>query len=88
MQIEEKLPQDVFFRAIQGDGSIGRAFGRLGWTVVSVDIDPKFTPTHVADTLEWDNILETTSLTCMGLSYVHALLSGENNKPAQRLTIR
>ena len=37
-----------------GTGSIGRAFQRLGWEVVSVDIDARFTPTHVADILHRD----------------------------------
>ena len=37
-----------------GTGSIGRAFERLGWTVVSVDICPKFNPTLIVDVLQWD----------------------------------
>ena len=37
-----------------GTGSIGRAFERLGWTVTSLDINPKFEPTHVADILSWN----------------------------------
>jgi hypothetical protein len=37
-----------------GTGSIGRAFEKLGWTVTSLDINPKFEPTHVADILLWD----------------------------------
>ena len=31
-----------------------RAFERLGWTVVSLDIDTRCEPTHVADILSWD----------------------------------
>jgi hypothetical protein len=38
-----------------GTGSIGRAFERLGWEVVSLDINPEFTPTHVADILSWNH---------------------------------
>ena len=37
-----------------GTGSIGRAFEKLGWTVVSLDINPKTEATHVADILSWD----------------------------------
>ena len=37
-----------------GTGSIGRAFERLGWTVVSVDICAKWKPTLVVDILHWD----------------------------------
>ena len=37
-----------------GTGSIGRAFERLGWTVVSVDICDKSNPTLVVDILHWD----------------------------------
>ena len=34
-----------------GTGSIGRAFEKQGWEVVSLDINPKFEPTHVVDIL-------------------------------------
>ena len=37
-----------------GTGSIGRAFEQQGWEVVSLDICPKFNPTHVADVLSWN----------------------------------
>jgi hypothetical protein len=37
-----------------GTGSVGRAFEECGWEVVSVDLEPKFAPTHVADVLKWD----------------------------------
>ena len=37
-----------------GTGSIDRAFERLGWTVVSVDICAKWKPTLVVDILQWD----------------------------------
>ena len=37
-----------------GTGSIGRAFERLGWEVISLDISAKNSPTHVVDILEWD----------------------------------
>ena len=38
----------------KGTGSIGRAFEKLGWVVTSVDIDPRFSPTVIADLLTWD----------------------------------
>ena len=37
-----------------GTKSIDRAFERLGWEVISVDILAEFKPTHVADILRWD----------------------------------
>ena len=44
----------ICLELFSGTGSIGRAFGRLGWTVVSLEFNPKFNPTHVADILSWD----------------------------------
>ena len=38
----------------QGTGSIGAAFERIGWEVISVDIVAKFNPTHVADVANFD----------------------------------
>jgi site-specific DNA-cytosine methylase len=37
-----------------GTGSVGRAFQRAGWEVVSVDLCPQFNPTHCVDILEWE----------------------------------
>jgi len=37
-----------------GTGSVGRAFEKLGWEVVSIDLEPNFKPTIVADLREWD----------------------------------
>ena len=37
-----------------GTGSVGRAFERLGWEVVSLDLDPKCNPTHVVNVLSFD----------------------------------
>jgi hypothetical protein len=37
-----------------GTGSIDKAFQRLGWEVVSVDWEAKYSPTHVADLMTWD----------------------------------
>jgi hypothetical protein len=37
-----------------GTGSVGRAFERRGWEVVSVDVCPKFKPTHCVNILEWN----------------------------------
>ena len=37
-----------------GTKSMGKAFEQLGWEVVSVDINPKFEPTIVADIRTWD----------------------------------
>ena len=38
-----------------GTGSIGRAFERIGWTVVSLDISPKYNPEHVVDLHLWNS---------------------------------
>ena len=37
-----------------GTGSIGPAFERIGWDVVSLDIEAKFEPTHVVNIHDWD----------------------------------
>jgi hypothetical protein len=37
-----------------GTGSVGRVFREEGFEVVSLDINPKFKPTVIADILEWD----------------------------------
>ncbi len=37
-----------------GTGSVDRAFERLGWDIISVDIMAKFKPTHVANIIDWD----------------------------------
>ena len=38
----------------KGTGSIGGAFERIGWEVISVDIVAKFRPTHVANVANFD----------------------------------
>ncbi len=38
----------------QGTGSIGAAFERIGWEVISVDIVAAFNPTHIADIADFD----------------------------------
>ena len=37
-----------------GTGSIGRAFSKLGWTVISVDKNPKYNAVICVDILEWN----------------------------------
>ena len=37
-----------------GTGSVGKAFEERGFEVISVDIDPQFKPTIVADVLAWN----------------------------------
>ena len=37
-----------------GTGSVGRAFERAGWEVVSLDLDPKSDATITSDILQWD----------------------------------
>ena len=37
-----------------GTKSMGKAFEQLGWEVVSVDIEPRFEPTILADIRTWD----------------------------------
>ena len=37
-----------------GTGSVDRALERAGFEVVSVDLEPKFNPTHCCDILTWD----------------------------------
>ena len=43
-----------FLELFAGAGSIGRAFEQQGWEVASLDINPNFGPTRVADILSWD----------------------------------
>lgn len=38
----------------KGTGSIGKAAHKLGWEVVSVDLDPIYTPDIETDILKWD----------------------------------
>ena len=38
----------------KGTGSIGAAFERIGWAVISVDLVAKFNPTHVANVANFD----------------------------------
>lgn len=44
----------VLLELFSGTGSIGRAFGALGWEVISVDIDPRANATYCCDVLQWD----------------------------------
>ena len=37
-----------------GTGSVGAAFERIGWDVVSLDIEAKFASTHVVNIHDWD----------------------------------
>ena len=38
----------------KGTGSVGKVFEQAGWEVVSVDVESRYDPTHVANVLEWD----------------------------------
>jgi hypothetical protein len=38
----------------KGTGSVGKVFEAAGWEVISVDILPKYEPTHTADILDFD----------------------------------
>ena len=38
----------------KGSGSFGKVVRRIGWSVVSVDLDPIYTPDIETDILEWD----------------------------------
>ena len=46
----KKMPR--LLELFKGTGSVGRAFERHGWEVVSVDIEAKFKPTVIADVLD------------------------------------
>lgn len=37
-----------------GTGSIGKAFAAAGWTVTSLDVEEKFSPTILSDIMAWD----------------------------------
>ncbi len=51
-----------------GTKSIGRALEKLGWEVISVDIEARYAPTIVADVMHWDY----TALEPGSVQYVHA----------------
>ena len=69
----------------KGTGSIGRAFERLGWAVVSLDKDPKFKPTIAVDILDWDYIQFPCIFVSIrvGEPVLHSLSKGKNSGRAR-----
>ena len=47
--VNKVFPLDLF----SGTGSVGQALKNLGFTVISLDINPKFKPNLVCDILKW-----------------------------------
>ena len=46
-------PKPMALDLFSGKGSVRRALEEMGYEVVSVDINPKFAPTHACDIMQW-----------------------------------
>jgi hypothetical protein len=53
-ELRSSQPVKYMLDLCSGTGSVGQVFLKHGYTVISVDMDPRYQPSILTDILEWD----------------------------------